>query len=178
MFCFCPLNIFLVKFLQMELMNKSSKRWKKTLLKNFYSVNHRSNHPQGSPMHVKRVNSLICCAPFVFTQRTDPQLLAQFYYADEELNQVATELDGLDGRKDPQRCTLLVNQFRSCQVSLGKKKRCSTQNNHLPLSFTWLKLQLVQWGDHWYFIHLLLIMDENSLLNGVRFPSTHCYAVH
>ncbi|XP_038584469.1 lateral signaling target protein 2 homolog isoform X1 [Micropterus salmoides] len=48
-------------------------------------------------------------------KRTDPQLLAQFYYADEELNQVATELDGLDGRKDPQRCTLLVNQFRSCQ---------------------------------------------------------------
>ncbi|MBN3307157.1 LST2 protein, partial [Amia calva] len=48
-------------------------------------------------------------------QRSDPQLLAQFYYADEELNQVATELDSLDGRKDPQRCTLLVNQFRSCQ---------------------------------------------------------------
>ncbi|EMP39398.1 Lateral signaling target protein 2 like protein, partial [Chelonia mydas] len=48
-------------------------------------------------------------------QRTDPQLLAQFYYADEELNQVAAELDCLDGRKDPQRCTLLVNQFRSCQ---------------------------------------------------------------
>uniref|UniRef100_A0A8C1WUR0 Zinc finger, FYVE domain containing 28 n=1 Tax=Cyprinus carpio TaxID=7962 RepID=A0A8C1WUR0_CYPCA len=48
-------------------------------------------------------------------RRSDPQLLAQFYYADEELNQVATELDSLDGRKDPQRCTLLVNQFRSCQ---------------------------------------------------------------
>ncbi|KAJ7990757.1 hypothetical protein DPEC_G00290220 [Dallia pectoralis] len=48
-------------------------------------------------------------------KRSDPQLLAQFYYADEELNQVATELDILDGRKDPQRCTLLVNQFRSCQ---------------------------------------------------------------
>lgn len=48
-------------------------------------------------------------------KRTDPQLLAQFYFADEELNQVATELDSLDGRKDPQRCTLLVNQFRSCQ---------------------------------------------------------------
>lgn len=29
---------------------------------------------------------------------------------------MATELDSLDGRKDPQRCTLLVNQFRSCQV--------------------------------------------------------------
>ncbi len=56
----------------------------------------------------------------VSVQRTDPQLLAQFYYADEELNQVATELDGLDGRKDPQRCTLLVNQFRSCQVSTEK----------------------------------------------------------
>uniref|UniRef100_A0A8C4TE94 Lateral signaling target protein 2 homolog n=1 Tax=Erpetoichthys calabaricus TaxID=27687 RepID=A0A8C4TE94_ERPCA len=51
----------------------------------------------------------------VFPQRSDPQLLAQFYYADEELNQVAAELDSLDGRKDPQRCTLLVNQFRSCQ---------------------------------------------------------------
>ncbi|XP_048383045.1 lateral signaling target protein 2 homolog isoform X1 [Stegostoma tigrinum] len=48
-------------------------------------------------------------------KRSDPQLLAQFYYADEELNQVAAELDNLDGRKDPQRCTLLVNQFRSCQ---------------------------------------------------------------
>ncbi|XP_028294353.1 lateral signaling target protein 2 homolog isoform X2 [Gouania willdenowi] len=48
-------------------------------------------------------------------KRTDPQLLAQFYFADDELNQVATELDSLDGRKDPQRCTLLVNQFRSCQ---------------------------------------------------------------
>lgn len=47
--------------------------------------------------------------------------MAQFYYADEELNQVATELDSLDGRKDPQRCTLLVNQFRSCQVSMRKK---------------------------------------------------------
>uniref|UniRef100_A0A3P9M0V7 Lateral signaling target protein 2 homolog n=1 Tax=Oryzias latipes TaxID=8090 RepID=A0A3P9M0V7_ORYLA len=51
-------------------------------------------------------------------KRTDPQLLAQFYYADEELNQVASELDSLDGRKDPQRCTLLVNQFRSCQDSV------------------------------------------------------------
>lgn len=57
----------------------------------------------------------------VSAQRTDPQLLAQFYYADEELNQVATELDSLDGRKDPQRCTLLVNQFRSCQVRRGEK---------------------------------------------------------
>ncbi|NWU79583.1 LST2 protein, partial [Onychorhynchus coronatus] len=57
-------------------------------------------------------NVIFCMSPI---QRTDPQLLAQFYYADEELNQVAAELDSLDGRKDPQRCTLLVNQFRSCQ---------------------------------------------------------------
>uniref|UniRef100_A0A663NDU6 Lateral signaling target protein 2 homolog n=2 Tax=Athene cunicularia TaxID=194338 RepID=A0A663NDU6_ATHCN len=55
----------------------------------------------------------VCCC--FLEKRTDPQLLAQFYYADEELNQVAAELDSLDGRKDPQRCTLLVNQFRSCQ---------------------------------------------------------------
>ncbi|XP_070318650.1 lateral signaling target protein 2 homolog isoform X2 [Odocoileus virginianus] len=48
-------------------------------------------------------------------KRSDPQLLAQFYHADEELSQVAAELDSLDGRKDPQRCTLLVSQFRSCQ---------------------------------------------------------------
>lgn len=60
-----------------------------------------------------QILKLLLC---VSVQRTDPQLLAQFYYADEELNQVATELDSLDGRKDPQRCTLLVNQFRSCQV--------------------------------------------------------------
>lgn len=67
-----------------------------------------------------RNNAPKCFCQFVVVllfQRTDPQLLAQFYYADDELNQVAAELDSLDGRKDPQRCTLLVNQFRSCQVS-------------------------------------------------------------
>lgn len=75
------------------------------------------------------MTSLCLC---VSVQRTDPQLLAQFYYADEELNLVATELDGLDGRKDPQRCTLLVNQFRSCQVSSEKTHKVITS---LPLSF-------------------------------------------
>ncbi|KAG5207914.1 hypothetical protein JEQ12_017678 [Ovis aries] len=54
----------------------------------------------------------LCVPP---RKRSDPQLLAQFYHADEELSQVAAELDSLDGRKDPQRCTLLVSQFRSCQ---------------------------------------------------------------
>ncbi|NXE13091.1 LST2 protein, partial [Lophotis ruficrista] len=60
-------------------------------------------------------NNVLLFVSLSSMQRTDPQLLAQFYYADEELNQVAAELDSLDGRKDPQRCTLLVNQFRSCQ---------------------------------------------------------------
>uniref|UniRef100_A0A8V0Z1R1 Lateral signaling target protein 2 homolog n=2 Tax=Gallus gallus TaxID=9031 RepID=A0A8V0Z1R1_CHICK len=67
---------------------------------------------------MKCVQRISASFPPVWLQRqmrTDPQLLAQFYYADEELNQVAAELDSLDGRKDPQRCTLLVNQFRSCQ---------------------------------------------------------------
>lgn len=36
---------------------------------------------------------------------------------------MAAELDSLDGRKDPQRCTLLVSQFRSCQVSRAGRAR-------------------------------------------------------
>ncbi|XP_013392994.1 lateral signaling target protein 2 homolog [Lingula anatina] len=48
-------------------------------------------------------------------KKTDTSLLAQFFYADEELNLVAAELDSFDGRKDPERCTLLVNQLRQCQ---------------------------------------------------------------
>ncbi|KAJ8316652.1 hypothetical protein KUTeg_005795, partial [Tegillarca granosa] len=48
-------------------------------------------------------------------QKTDSSPLAQFYFADEELNLVAAELDSFDGRKDPERCTALVNRLRSCQ---------------------------------------------------------------
>lgn len=81
-------------------------------------------------------------------QRTDPQLLAQFYYADEELNQVAAELDSLDGRKDPQRCTLLVNQFRSCQVI-----RC-----HLPdLTDAFVYVKCITW----LFIVLISFLFSN-----------------
>ena len=58
------------------------------------------------------VSDMVC---FLFHQRDDPSLLAQFYYADEELNLVAGELDTFDGRKDPERCTALVNQLRHCQ---------------------------------------------------------------
>uniref|UniRef100_A0A2C9JKS4 FYVE-type domain-containing protein n=1 Tax=Biomphalaria glabrata TaxID=6526 RepID=A0A2C9JKS4_BIOGL len=49
-------------------------------------------------------------------KRSDSSLLAQFYFADEELNLVAAELDSFEGRKDPERCTALVNQLRACQA--------------------------------------------------------------
>lgn len=48
-------------------------------------------------------------------KKTDKTLLAQFYFADEELNTVAAELDSFDSRKDPERCQALVTQLRSCQ---------------------------------------------------------------
>ena len=41
--------------------------------------------------------------------------MAQFFFADEELNEVAAELDSFDGRKDPERCTHLVSKLRHCQ---------------------------------------------------------------
>ncbi|GFR71072.1 lateral signaling target protein 2 homolog [Elysia marginata] len=49
-------------------------------------------------------------------KRSDSSLLAQFYFADEELNLIAAELDSFEGRKDPERCTALVNQLRACQA--------------------------------------------------------------
>ncbi|XP_052133010.1 lateral signaling target protein 2 homolog, partial [Frankliniella occidentalis] len=52
---------------------------------------------------------------FYKPKRDDTSLLAQFFYADEALNIVATELDSFDGRKDPERCSVLVNQLRQCQ---------------------------------------------------------------
>ena len=32
------------------------------------------------------------------------------------MNLVAAELDSFEGRKDPERCTALVNQLRACQA--------------------------------------------------------------
>lgn len=49
-------------------------------------------------------------------QRDDRSLLAQFFFADDALNMVAAELDSFDGRKDPERCSTLVNQLRHAQV--------------------------------------------------------------
>ncbi|XP_026729497.1 lateral signaling target protein 2 homolog [Trichoplusia ni] len=52
---------------------------------------------------------------FVLLQRDDRSLLAQFFFADDALNMVAAELDSFDGRKDPERCSTLVNQLRHAQ---------------------------------------------------------------
>ena len=41
--------------------------------------------------------------------------LAKFYYADEALNSIASELDSFDGRRDPERCNHLVNKLRQAQ---------------------------------------------------------------
>ncbi|GLV32373.1 uncharacterized protein CBL_00918 [Carabus blaptoides fortunei] len=52
---------------------------------------------------------------FCRPKKDDKSLLAQFFYADEALNFIASELDSFDGRKDPERCTALVNQLRQSQ---------------------------------------------------------------
>ena len=47
--------------------------------------------------------------------------MAQFYYADNELNFVGAELDYFDSRKDPEQCTALASLPSRCQntVSTG-----------------------------------------------------------
>ncbi|XP_017780083.1 PREDICTED: lateral signaling target protein 2 homolog [Nicrophorus vespilloides] len=52
---------------------------------------------------------------FYKPKKDDKSLLAQFFFADEALNLIAGELDSFDGRKDPERCTTLVNQLRQSQ---------------------------------------------------------------
>lgn len=39
----------------------------------------------------------------------------QFYYANEELNFISSELDSFDGRKDTDRCSILVNSLKLAQ---------------------------------------------------------------
>ena len=41
--------------------------------------------------------------------------ILQFYYSDDELNSIASELESFDGRRDPLRCTELVSQLRIAQ---------------------------------------------------------------
>ncbi|XP_032523208.2 lateral signaling target protein 2 homolog [Danaus plexippus] len=52
---------------------------------------------------------------FYKPKRDDGSLLAQFFFADDALNMIAAELDSFDGRKDPERCSTLVNQLRHAQ---------------------------------------------------------------
>lgn len=52
---------------------------------------------------------------FYRPKKEDSSKLALFYWADEELSMVATELDSFDGRTDPERCSILVSQLRICQ---------------------------------------------------------------
>lgn len=52
---------------------------------------------------------------FYKPKRDDKSLLAQFFFADEDLNLIASELDSFDGRRDPERCTTLVNLLRQSQ---------------------------------------------------------------
>lgn len=41
--------------------------------------------------------------------------ILQFYYSDDELNMIASELESFDGRRDPLRCTELVSKLRIAQ---------------------------------------------------------------
>lgn len=41
--------------------------------------------------------------------------LARLYHADDTLNAVAAELDALDGRKEPERCSILMSRLRASQ---------------------------------------------------------------
>nr|XP_042904972.1 lateral signaling target protein 2 homolog isoform X1 [Parasteatoda tepidariorum] len=52
---------------------------------------------------------------YTTVKKEDSSKLALFYWADEELTMVATELDSFDGRTDPDRCSILVSQLRICQ---------------------------------------------------------------
>lgn len=52
---------------------------------------------------------------FCRPKKDDTAKLSQFYWADEELNMVAAELDSFDGRTDPDLCSQLVVQLRQCQ---------------------------------------------------------------
>lgn len=46
---------------------------------------------------------------------TQNDCLIRLYYADSELKSISRELDSFDGKKDPVRCNLLVNQLRTAQ---------------------------------------------------------------
>ncbi|XP_023694585.1 lateral signaling target protein 2 homolog isoform X2 [Paramormyrops kingsleyae] len=51
-------------------------------------------------------------------KRSDSRPLAQFFFADEEVNRITAELNGLDLRKDPQKYLVLLNQLRQSQDNM------------------------------------------------------------
>uniref|UniRef100_A0A3B3S3A7 FYVE-type domain-containing protein n=1 Tax=Paramormyrops kingsleyae TaxID=1676925 RepID=A0A3B3S3A7_9TELE len=55
---------------------------------------------------------------FCLLQRSDSRPLAQFFFADEEVNRITAELNGLDLRKDPQKYLVLLNQLRQSQDNM------------------------------------------------------------
>ncbi|KAH0629923.1 hypothetical protein JD844_012414 [Phrynosoma platyrhinos] len=51
-------------------------------------------------------------------KRSDPRLLSQFFYADERVTQVVTEINCLDVETDPQQYLALLNQLHLSQAEL------------------------------------------------------------
>ncbi|KAF7249551.1 hypothetical protein EYD10_04243 [Varanus komodoensis] len=51
-------------------------------------------------------------------QRSDPRLLSQFFYADERVTRVVTEINCLDVETDPQQYLVLLNQLHLSQAEL------------------------------------------------------------
>lgn len=106
---------------------------------------------------------------FTFLQKDDKSLLAQFFYADEALNMIASELDSFDGRKDPERCTALVNQLRQSQdrvltitnaimdVLIGNERA----NRDFRVKFPEDVLQENLAGQLWFGAEVILILIYN-----------------
>ncbi|KAM6299741.1 lateral signaling target protein 2 homolog [Aegotheles albertisi] len=51
-------------------------------------------------------------------KRSDPRLLSQFFFADERVTRVVTEINGLDAEQDPQQYLVLLNQLHLSQAHL------------------------------------------------------------
>lgn len=65
-----------------------------------------AQHPKGAP----------AIASLLSSQRSDPRLLSQFFFADERVTQVVAEINGLDAELDPQQYLVLLNQLHLSQV--------------------------------------------------------------
>lgn len=73
------------------------------------------HHPRRQPvssMSEPRAGGSECGTSWTGPFDVSTSSLLKFYYADDQLNMITAELDSFDGRKDPMRCTNLVNQLR------------------------------------------------------------------